>query len=40
MYGLVVRFTLTENGASHFDQLVKELVPSTGASECCGSATG
>lgn len=28
MYGLVVRFTLTENGASGFDQLVKELVPS------------
>jgi quinol monooxygenase YgiN len=28
MYGLVVRFTLTEDGASGFDQLVKELVPS------------
>jgi quinol monooxygenase YgiN len=28
MYGLVVRFTLTEDGASGFDQLVNELVPS------------
>jgi quinol monooxygenase YgiN len=28
MFGLVVRFTLTEDGASGFDQLVKELVPS------------
>jgi hypothetical protein len=27
MYGLVVRFPLTEDGASGFDQLVKELVP-------------
>ena len=28
MFGWVVRFTLTEGGASGFDQLVKELVPS------------
>jgi quinol monooxygenase YgiN len=28
MFGLVVRFTLTEDGASGFDQLVKETVPS------------
>jgi quinol monooxygenase YgiN len=28
MFGLIVRFTLTEDGASGFDQLVKELVPS------------
>ena len=27
MDGLVVRFILTEDGASGFDQLVKELVP-------------
>jgi quinol monooxygenase YgiN len=28
MFGLVVRFTLTEDGASGFDQLVQETVPS------------
>jgi quinol monooxygenase YgiN len=28
MFGLVVRFTLTEDGASGFDQLVRKLVPS------------
>jgi quinol monooxygenase YgiN len=28
MFGLVVRFTLTKDGASGFDQLVKETVPS------------
>ena len=28
MFGLVVRFTLTEDGASGFDQLVKGLVSS------------
>ena len=28
MFGLVVRFTLTEGSASGFDQLVEELVPS------------
>ncbi len=28
MFGLVVRFTLTADGASGFDQLVQETVPS------------
>jgi quinol monooxygenase YgiN len=28
MFGLVVRFTLTKDGASGFDQLAKETVPS------------